>query len=351
MKPNSGTIPEEIAVIKSEPKKVQIGCPWDIVYTAYDDDEDDGTEMKEVVPAFVTDAASPKSIQTGKSWAARFAKNKNFTAVVETRKNKPIKDVVLCSLEHRGSGGRAYKVIADGIYVDCREDVIMDAMLKEGVKVGGILGGEYIWIKTGAHSRLIRLGSALHKKVELIVNRKEMKVIPAKELVPGKIYATKKDERALYLGRVNTTHFHYDQRNNGELEFLNIEYNNQLLFVRIPEYGERDVRKFIFVTSDKDSWRNIVSWTNLMNEKEHKYVEKVGEMDHEGIIEMLRDRGRNEIREALLAMHTGKNKQGWQYSKYALGYDISKNSKVANMYDVTGVAVPAFDYEPLLNFI
>ena len=255
-------------------------------------------------------------------------------------------------MEHRGSGGRAYKVIADGIYVDCREDVIMDAMLKEGVKVGGVLGGEYIWVKTGAHSRLIRLGSALHKKIEVIVNRKELKVIPVKDLVPGKIYATKKDERAVYLGKVNTTHFYYDQRqNNGDLAFTNIEHNNQLLFIKIPEYGERDVKKFIFVTSDKDSWRNIVSWTHLMTEKEQKYVVQVGEMDCEGIIEMLRDRGRNEIREALLAMHTGKNKQGWQYSKYALGYDISRNSKVANMYSVGGVVVPPFDYESLLNFI
>lgn len=360
MKPSSGTIPDEIAVIKAAPIKAPVGCAWDISWSSYDDDEDenDGTTRIDVTPAFIADAGSEKSIATGKRWASRG----NFTPVVEIKKNVPIKDVVVCSLEHRGQGGAAYKVIADGVYVDCREDVIMDAMLQEGVSKGGILGGEYIWVKLAAHSRLIRVGSALHDKVKLIVNRKLLPVIATKDLVPGNIYATKKDERALFLGTVNTSSLDVVRGQgvqgaisfSSNLEFVEKQISNHLLFVRIPEYGEKNVRKFIEIasdSSDKNQWRNIISWTTIVRPKDHKYVAAVGTMDPNGLIEMLRTKARNEIREAFSYMSTGKSKQGWQYHKDNLAYDIARNSAVANMYDVGGVALAPFDYEQLLNFI
>jgi hypothetical protein len=352
MKPSSGTIPDEIAVIKAENTKVPVGCAWDISWSSYDDDDEeegDGTTRIEVTPAFIADAASVKSIATGKRWAARG--NHNFTPAVETKKNVPIKNVVVCSLEHRGNGGAAYKVIADGVYVDCREDVIMDAILQEGIQKGGVLGGEYIWVKLGAHSRLIRVGSALHDKVKIIVTRKQLPVLKAKDLVVGNIYATKKDERALFLGVVNTTTIEVVRE---AFEFKEAKIDEQLLFVRIPEYGEKNVRKFIATASeaaDKNQWRNIISWTTLVREKNHKYVEAIDKMDPEGIIEMLRTKARSEIREAFSNLASGKGKQGWEYNKYHLSYDIARNSTVANMYDVKGAVIAPFDYEPLLNFI
>lgn len=354
MKPSSGTIPEEIAVITSKPTKVPVGCAWDISLSYDSDDDEDeeennGTTKIEVTPAFIADAASVKSIATGKKWAQRA--NHNFSPLVEIKKNVPIKNVVVCSLESRGQGGAAYKVIADGVYVDCREDVIMDAILQEGIKKGGILGGEYIWVKLGAHSRLIRVGSALHDKVKLMVDRKKLTVLKAKDLVVGDIYATKKDERALFLGVVNTITIDVGRP---ELDFTSKKIDNQLLFIRIPEYGERNVRKFIAAasdSSDKSHWRNIVSWTTLVREKDHKYVTPIDKMDPEGLIEMLRAKARSEIREAFGCLASGKGKQGWEYSKYNLAYDIARNSTVANMYDVKGAEVPPFDYEPLLNFI
>lgn len=355
MKPSSGTIPDEIAVIKSEPAKVPVGCAWDISWSHYDgedESENDGTTRVEVTPAFITDAASVKSIATGKRWATNCARgNHNFVPTVEVKKNIPIKNVVVCSLEHRGQGGVAYKVIADGVYVDCREDVIMDAILQEGIQKGGILGGEYIWVKLGAHSRLIRVGSALHEKIKVVVTRKQLPVIKAKDLVVGNIYATKKDERALFLGTVNTTTI---TSSKSDFEFSETQVLNQLLFIRIPEYGEKNVRKFIAAaskSSDKSQWRNIVTWTTLMREKDHKYVVAIDKMDPEGLIEMLRTKAREEIREAFGCLASGKGKQGWEYSKYNLSYDISRNSTVANMYDANGPVVPPFDYEPLLNFI
>jgi len=353
MKPSSGSIPSEIAIIMTKPIKVSVGCPWDISWSSGDDDEDDEDDADEsvkieVTPSFITDAASTKSIATGKLWAARGVSDKNFSPTVEIRKNVPIKNVVLCSLESRGNGGRAYKVIADGVYVDMREDVIIDAMLQEGVKKGGILGGEYIWVKLGAQSRLIRVGSTLHDKVKLIVHRKQLKEIPAKDFVPGTIYATKKDERALYLGSINTVSLEHVR---SELEFKSIPIKNHLMFVRIPEYGEKNIRKFILAASNKDQWGNIISWCSIIREKDHRYVAAVGTMDPHGLIEMLRDKARSQIKEAFTFLSSGKNKQGWQYQRDSLGYDIARNSGVANMYVVNGPVVEPFDYEPLLNFI
>ena len=357
MKPTVGTIPEEIAVVKSAPTKVQVGSPWDYVPGFFDesDEEELGLSRIEVTPAFITDAANAKSIETAKRSAKAIARNiENFTPIVEIKKNTPIKEVQICSLEGRSNNGVNYKVIADGAYVDCREDVIIDAMLQEGIKKGGILGGEYIWVKLGAYSRLIRVGSTLHKKLEIIVNRKQMKVISAKDLVPGKIYATKKDHRALYVGRVNTTYLDFKPNYadpNQSLDFTSSDLKNLLFFIRIPEVGERNIKKFIYDIADKDTWRSLVSWTTLESDKDHKYVAELGKMEYEGIIEMVRNKGREHIKEAVLSLSTGKSKFGYQYTKQQLGYDICRNSKVANMYDVNGDVVPPFDYEQLLNFI
>ncbi len=153
MKPASGCIPEEIAIITGESRKVQVGCPWDMGGTfSYDEDDDevkkdvnDDDVFVDVLPAFISDAASPKSIATGKAWAGRgnYMSTAPITVKVETKKNIPIKDVRICSLESRGQGGTVYKVIADGFFVDCREDVIIDAILQEGVQKGGILNASF----------------------------------------------------------------------------------------------------------------------------------------------------------------------------------------------------------------
>lgn len=360
MKPASGSIPEEIAIIKAPQVKVYVGCPWEVFGYGYHNDEEDEESEKEIIsnqievtPAFICDASSAASIATGKKWAGRYTRNNsNFQAVVEVKKNIPIENVAICSLETRGAGGRAYKVIADGLYVDCREDVIVDVMLQEGVDKGGILRGKYIWIKTGAHSRLVRVGSTIHEMVKKIAIRKELKEIPFKDLKPGTIYATKKDNRALFLGVVNSTTINNKNNNryDTDLEFTTSEVRDKLLFVGIPQQYEKNVKKWISKSS-KDEWNGILSWTQLLAQKKHNYVEAIGSMEHEGLIEALRERARERIKEAILATSTGKNKQGYIYHKGALAYDISRNSTVANMYDITGDVVEPFDYEPLLNFI
>jgi hypothetical protein len=68
-----------------------------------------------------------------------------YTPIV--RRNTPMKGLVLVDLDVRGEGGRAYKVMnpADNSLFDIREDQMMQAIMKYGIRAGGLIGGEWVW--------------------------------------------------------------------------------------------------------------------------------------------------------------------------------------------------------------
>ena len=105
--------------------------------------------------------------------------------------NKPISGLRVLSLEHRGQGGRAYKVVTpDGFYFDLREDILLDTMKTEGVAPGGILRGQYIWARVGAEMKLVRKGSELFRALLEASERSILSAIPLKQLKVGTVYET-----------------------------------------------------------------------------------------------------------------------------------------------------------------
>jgi len=206
MKVRTGYIPAEITYIFAGTQKVcQI---WDDV----DQPEHERTYI-EVVPAFCSDADNEKAVETGKNWASsrctrwdHETKSQVQTAQVgmKTIENKPISGLRILSLEHRGQGGRAYKIVTpDGFYFDLREDILLDTMKTEGVTPGGILNGEYIWARVGAEMKLVRKGSELFRALLEASERSILSAIPLKQLKVGTVYETKSGERGLFLGFVD----------------------------------------------------------------------------------------------------------------------------------------------------
>jgi hypothetical protein len=206
MKVRTGYIPTEITYIFAGTQKV---CQvWDDV-----DQPEHERNYAEVVPAFCSDADKEKGVETGKRWASsrcthwdHETKKQVQTAQVgiKTMENKPISGLRVLSLEHRGQGGRAYKVVTpDGFYFDLREDILLDTMKTEGVTPGGILNGEYIWARVGAEMKLVRKGSELFRALLEASERSILSAIPLKQLKVGTVYETKSGERGLFLGFVD----------------------------------------------------------------------------------------------------------------------------------------------------
>ena len=149
-----------------------------------------------VIDAFASPTDSEKTIESGMMWI----KQRTKTPVVDTKKNDAITGIKVISLERRGEGGRAYKVITpDGFYFDLREDVLLDTMLYEGVEKGGVLNGSFIWGYIGSQMKLVRVGSALHSALEVANKRDKKQKISRKDLEIGGIYKAKANIIKVFL--------------------------------------------------------------------------------------------------------------------------------------------------------
>lgn len=158
----------------------------------------------EARPAF---PVNPKSKQdTAKSWSST-------EEPIYSGPNTPLSDLRIVRLDHRGNGGRAYKVIAQegpyaGTLFDLREDQLLEAMLTEGVGVnGGVVGGQWVWGSVGSQTKLIRVGSAQYKLAMETTTEAKKKKISARDLVPGQAYSKPDGSEMLFLGFVTVPEF------------------------------------------------------------------------------------------------------------------------------------------------
>jgi hypothetical protein len=127
--------------------------------------------------------------------------------IYEVVPNTPITDLRIYDIEQRGNGGRAWKVTTpDGYSYDMREDVFIEALCEVGLKEPGVLAGEYVWAVLGSQTRLVRVGSELHKilaektQTKVVKAKVKVKSIKTSELVAGGIYSTQGGTPYLYLG-------------------------------------------------------------------------------------------------------------------------------------------------------
>jgi hypothetical protein len=195
-------IPSQVTYAFREPTEVAIG---------WDDIEETGMTAR-VDPAFPVEAGNGETLSRALSWA----RGDESDAPTTTVPNDPIPEITIVNLEIRDEGGRAYKVALPAIegrspYVDLREDVMLDTMLTNGVGVGGVLGGPFIWARVGSQMKLIRVGSVLHRHVVAADIRNRQKAVAAQDLERGGVYSNKKGALFVYLGQCDTDELIYTE--------------------------------------------------------------------------------------------------------------------------------------------
>lgn len=192
----SGSIPANLTIFCRPLRTIQ--PKWDVTDTPL-------TEPLDVLPAIVADAANPVRLKSGKEWAEsrNYGEGKGKTTQFDIPNDPGTVRVV--DLEFRSEGGRAYKVLwaSLNVYVDLREDVLLEAMIAKGIKPGGELGGLYLWAIVGSQMKLIRAGSLLHKELKASTERKTMTAIK-KGFEVGHVYRQANGKRLVYLGEFQT---------------------------------------------------------------------------------------------------------------------------------------------------
>lgn len=164
-----------------------------------------------VYPTFIADANKSETIETGVNWAEikEWDKKNSDVSVLKLEvNNEPVSKVRISSLEKRGRGGRAYKVIvtlpnkSESFYVDLREDVLIDTILEKGIDKKGILKGDFIWARVNTDMKLIRIGSKLHEEMIQSTKLNSVKISKSK-LEVGGVYSNKHHTK-VYLGEFTT---------------------------------------------------------------------------------------------------------------------------------------------------
>ena len=175
-------------------------------------DQSPGEPGVPVNPAFPTDADSPKVQETAAAWASRVDYKAVAPGPVYTVPNDPIAGVTLVSLELRGEGGRAWKVLVEPSAdhpagcVDLREGPLLETLITEGCDPGGVLRGTFVWARGGNSLRLVRVGSPVH--AAMLEEMAALRTPPAEveALIPGHAYRLPGKDRkvTIYLGRAST---------------------------------------------------------------------------------------------------------------------------------------------------
>jgi hypothetical protein len=217
-----GTIPEEITIVSSVEQPVY--RQWEGESLDQDEVDDDGETVKiderreMIIPAFPIESGNKKTLKTAIQWAEQHRQwydpetkkylKKSDPVVQDARKNEPMTGIQVVALEHRGNGGRAYKVkTAEKYYFDMREDVMLDAMIKEGISPGGILNGKFIFGRVGSQMKLIRVGSELHKGLLAAVAANNSKKLDASTFQVGDVFEGKTGKQKVFCGWVSTATF------------------------------------------------------------------------------------------------------------------------------------------------
>lgn len=205
----TGYIPQRLKYVQRPATNVDPNDDEDIDDTDDDDAEEKTADTLLLRETFVVDAENPKTLAT----ATRWARDKGVT--ITERENSPIHSLEIVALEIRGEGGRAWKVLIDGLYyVDLRENTLLDALrAAKGGASGGQLRGPFVWAVVGSRLKLVLVGSKLHAAVIAAGERRVAAPIPSKDLEPGGIYQDKRGNKYLFLGLWDTDSFTVGEKN------------------------------------------------------------------------------------------------------------------------------------------
>lgn len=327
----SGSIPKKILYVFSDSKNINVGSCWDWM---------NSPNKIKVIPAMAVDANNKKTILTAEKWASDNGK-KN---VSKTESDNIIKDIILCNIEYRGNGGRAYKVIADGYYVDLREDVLTDIMLKSSI-INGKINGEFIWAMVNSEMKIVRKDSELYNELIKSANLKSIKPIPIKELEVGGIYEDRNGMQSIFLGIVDTYSITNNTKNRDYFDvfrkplpevkenFSINRINKALLFFNIS------YEKFSLEKEDK----SIINDTYCYSyNKSHSFIKKIKQTKIEdNILELIRKKYKK-----IFSKLYFEDEKDIQLKHYY----VENFSKLINVYPV-GANEPIFDHKKIQVFL
>lgn len=343
-----GSIPEKICYVFSDEEEVFIGCQWDVDWF----DQSKNKKAK-VLPTFPVEDGDDKSKARAIQWAEMSYGKEPKKAKFDIVDNKPLQGVKVFSLEHRGQGGRAYKAVIGKYYVDLREDVLMDTMLQSGVAAGGVLLGEYVWAKMQSQMKLVRVGSELHRLVTEFDSKRDVKPISKDRLEIGGVYQTRKKERAIFLGYVNTVIFSVkDGDTTSRFSDKKISF----------DLGHKSIRKamlfyevddFILFAENAKQMKNVKNTYRFKIKKSHAYIEKIDQITTpKDIVSFIRSDAQKKIKDVILE-YTGHKKVERNYSKvdsFHLRWNLISASDYLNLSEYSSPDVEPFDVKKYLLF-
>jgi len=211
--------------------------------------------------------------RTAQETARRWAKGHSwepgrYEPEVVVHDNAPF-DITITDLHVRAEGGRAYKVVDDGMRrFDLREDQVLEVMRTVGISPMGRIPGKFAWGILGSQVRLVLVGGALH--ASMIAGaagrkasdgaRRSGSAPTEGSLRPGHVYRKRDGSLHLFLGRVrlpdsDAIHFAFVQmpvaaaRAEGELEELEAQGADVAWLARQRKENE------VYAQWDSMTWR------------------------------------------------------------------------------------------------
>lgn len=242
----SGSIPEKVTYFLR--KRVKPYIYWEDLPM-----EEISTE---VYPTYISDSENEKTLAQGKIWQAL----KDFNHTTKKYEEAPTATITLpndgnhkiriISIEFRGNGGRAYKVLLDDkYYVDLREDTLLNCIKDLGIDKGGLVKNKLIWARVNTTMKLIPVGGIIHKTLQTYEERKNRPFLKTKDLVVGGLYKDRKGE-------------------------------DEYLVIAKPEDSK-------VIWAIKNKWNDKLSWPEYLQDisayyinanKPMKVIEKIGDM-------------------------------------------------------------------------
>lgn len=323
-----GYIPKKICYVYSDEEEVHVGCHWDVDWI----DTSKNVTVK-AFPAFPIEDGDEKSKIRAVVWAEKSYINEDKKIVkFELIDNEPVSGIRVLSVEEG-----TYKVLVGQYYVDMREDVLMDTIIKDGIQKDGILPATYVWAKFQSQLRLVRVGSELYKLIVEFESKKDIK--PISKLEVGGIYQTRKKEKSIFIGYVNTTIFEttkksWDEKAN--FKFKKIPIKKAMLFYDL---------------FNSDFSVDLSAPSQFKIKKTHSFIEKLDQvLVPDNIVEMLRAKALKDVKSLLLA-HTGHdNPDDLIISERVLEEWIARQSDHLNLYAYEAPPVQLFDIKKYLLF-
>lgn len=333
----AGYIPEKIKYVFSIELPFQIGTNWD------------KNKIIKGYQSFIIDSNKSKSFNSAAKKALLLAKynaSNMTTALYDEKENSSISNVKILHIANNGSGALSYKGLIDNKYiVDLKDDLILDSALKNGIKKGGILKGEYIWGVVNNTMRLIRVGSELHKLLLEFSVRKKIKPILHEELKIGDIYQNLSKQKYIFIGKANTTILDkkisvMDYKYLANFKYDKIKLKDQLVFLYLPKHT--NYKSF-------NSLKPLLVESFLV--KKHKLIEKVGNIKlPNNILEVIRELAIKDVKQYILNF-TEKSTQPLKISSSFLEYKISNISPLLHLYKASDPEPNLFDPNKYLAFM